>query len=627
LHFFIYNKHFTFWKYMSAKRDFFDAIVNGDEIEALNLLKANAFDPNIRESTLRSSTAVALAARTGKDELVRELISLGADVNYHDGTMAPIHMALRASTAQLLIDAGAEVNAGWQSAGIDLAKGTTALHTAASGNNVELVRVLLSAGANANARDADGKTPLHSGSMNADVVDALLAAGANIEARTRNGQSAQDLIEHFSRPPSPLPATAVAQQIEAVLSGKRDSVPEPLEVATVVIRRAEPRSLSAVNEKNSYGMYPIDVAAQAADVARFREIVDHPDFDPALGRPDYFAHVGRVRDGYSMAKSFDAMDREIEAFDARFPLVEGKRTTSEYEKVMIEEDFEHAAANGYEPYVADTPVARPKANVAEDEVEETSKGTGVLEVPNLIRKASREVESAKAVSVADDSEDNAPAKIRSADKVLTETPKAPLKTLLGGRFIGDENGNYRRPGEKVIALRDENNEIVLNDKQMDTFMAGLELAKAKGWSAIEVEGSKRFRREAWLRAQQEGMEVVGYEPTSLDMDTLAQMLEKAGADQIAPGVSASLDEAKSIAVSSGKGFVAPNYDNGSYAGSVLGETEHHYLVSVDGRAGTATAVEKARLEGVSVKPGELLKVKFQSGKAQGQREQGRSLSR
>lgn len=585
---------------MSTKRDFFDAIVNGNETDALNLLKANAFDPNIRESTLRSSTAVALASRTGKDELVRELISRGADVNYHDGTLAPIHMAMNASTAQMLIDAGADVNIGWQSAGIDLAKGTTALHTAASSNNVELARVLLSAGANANARDSDGKTPLHSGSMNADVVDLLLAAGANIEARTRNGQSAQDLIEHFSKRPSVPAPVEVQQQVEESLSGKGDSVPELPDVETAVIRRAEPRQINAVDARNSYGMLPIEVAAQAADVAAFRAIVNAPDFDPSQGRPHFFAKVGRDRDGYHNQQGFDALDRELEAFDARFPLDEAT-------KVRVRRASEELPL--------EAPVHRNTEALALEE-----------ELQAIIRKASprsENIEASKPVSV----DDEGPMKIRSADKQQTKAPVAPLKTLLGGRFIGDENGNYRRPGEKTIALRDENNEIVLNDKQIETFMAGLELAKAKGWSAIEVEGSKRFRREAWMRGQQEGMEVVGYEPTSLDLDTLAQMLEKSGADQISPGVSASLDEAKTIAISSGKGFVAPNYDNGAYAGSVLGETEHHYLVTVDGRAGTATAVEKTKLEGITVKPGEMLKVKFQSGKAQAQKEQGRSLSR
>jgi hypothetical protein len=436
--------------------------------------------------------------------------------------------------------------------------------------------------------------------MNADVVDVLLAAGANIEARTRNGQSAQDLIEHFSKPPS-VPASAeLAQPVENFLSGKRDSVPEIPDVETAVIRRAEPRQITDVNAKNPYGMLPIEVAAQAGDVAEFRAIVDHPDFDPSQGRPHFFAKVGRDRDGYSNPERFAALDRELEAFDARFPLDEEK-------KVRVRRALEDLPQ--------EDPVHRNTEALALEE-----------ELQGIIRKASprsENIEASKPVSV----DDEAPVKIRSADKQQANTPIAPLKTLLGGRFIGDENGNYRRPGEKTIALRDENNEIVLNDKQIETFMAGLELAKAKGWSAIEVEGSKRFRREAWLRGQQEGMEVVGYEPTSLDLDTLAQMLEKSGADQIAPGVSASLDEAKNIAITSGKGFVAPNYDNGSYAGSVLGETEHHYLVTVDGRAGTATAVEKTKLEGITVKPGEMLKVKFQSGKAQAQKDQGRSLSR
>ncbi|MDR5791711.1 ankyrin repeat domain-containing protein [Caballeronia sp. LP003] len=498
---------------MSAKESFFDAIENGNEAVAIQLLNANDFDPNIRQGLMGGATAAGLAARTGKADLLANLISRGADVNLHDGVLAPIHMAANAAVAKMLIEAGADVNAGWRKEGVDFPKGTTALHSAARANDVESVSALLAAGADPNARDVDGATALHAGAKHPEVVDVLLAAGANIDARMRNGKSAQDLIEHYSNDMT----SPVALETTA-----RD-----------VIKEAAVR--------------PLSVGADEA-----------------------------ARRAYLAASRGDAVT------DEEKPVRPVKIEES------LEEDHKHVVIRQAEPQ--------------------------------------EEVAKQKAPEVADDS----PVKIRRADKQLNqpvEAPAVPAKTLLGGRFIGDDNGNYRRPGEKAIAIRDENNEIVLSDKQMDTFMAGLELAKSKGWTAIEVEGSKRFRREAWFHGQREGMEVVGYEPTSQDLDTLAQMLERASADQIAPGVSASLEAAKEMVVSSGKGFVAPNYENGNYAGTVLGETESHYVVSVDGRAGTATAIEKGKLEGIEVKTNELLKVKFQGGKAVGAREQTKALSR
>jgi hypothetical protein len=48
-----------------------------------------------------------------------------------------------------------------------------------------------------------------------------------------------------------------------------------------------------VNGVNSYGMRPVEVAAQAGDLKEFREIIAHPDFDPKGARVRYFANVLR----------------------------------------------------------------------------------------------------------------------------------------------------------------------------------------------------------------------------------------------------------------------------------------------------------------------------------------------
>src|SRR5580693_942839 len=132
---------------MGFRESYFEAIESGSEQRAIDLLNEHNFDPDMRERLNGGATALALAARTGKDALLAELIRRGGNVNMHDGTLAPIHMALHESTARLLIDAGADVKVGWKKEGVELAKGTTALHTAARSDNAALVSLLLSAGA------------------------------------------------------------------------------------------------------------------------------------------------------------------------------------------------------------------------------------------------------------------------------------------------------------------------------------------------------------------------------------------------------------------------------------------------------------------------------------------------
>ncbi|MFD2274720.1 LPD7 domain-containing protein [Undibacterium arcticum] len=89
-----------------------------------------------------------------------------------------------------------------------------------------------------------------------------------------------------------------------------------------------------------------------------------------------------------------------------------------------------------------------------------------------------------------------------------------------GRFTRDAAGIYRRVGETREALADEGQVIRFIDKQMDAFEAGVELAKSKGWKAIEVTGTEKFRAEAWFHAKAAGLDVIGYEPNEQDFKRL-----------------------------------------------------------------------------------------------------------
>lgn len=80
-------------------------------------------------------------------------------------------------------------------------------------------------------------------------------------------------------------------------------------------------------------------------------------------------------------------------------------------------------------------------------------------------------------------------------------------------------------------------------------------------------------------------------------------------------LAASLEKAKQALWGGDRTFVPPDFERGQYAGKVLGETAHHVLVSVDGRANTATALEKERLNGIKFSGADILKVKFSNGLA------------
>ena len=123
--------------------------------------------------------------RTATLEQVTACLAAGADVNsWNHGDGTPLHLAASSNenpaVIGLLLEAGADLEA------LEIA-GETPLHFAAGNANAVAVEALLAAGANLEARGEEGRTPLHSAAMSykdpAVVIGLLLEAGANLEAQ------------------------------------------------------------------------------------------------------------------------------------------------------------------------------------------------------------------------------------------------------------------------------------------------------------------------------------------------------------------------------------------------------------------------------------------------------------
>ena len=174
-----------------------------EEEMALALVAAGAKIPE---------TALGLAARGGLDAFIRELLARGASPGSADGWgYTPLHHAAKyghTSTMKLLLAAGAAPSTQATNDGF------TPLHIAVMERRLEPVRALIEAKADLEARDDDGRTPLHWGPFAyapqpvhiyadlgaphdtvfkdpgpAVIIDVLLDAGARIDAADARGDT------------------------------------------------------------------------------------------------------------------------------------------------------------------------------------------------------------------------------------------------------------------------------------------------------------------------------------------------------------------------------------------------------------------------------------------------------
>jgi ankyrin repeat protein len=172
-----------------ARAQILGACVTGDADYARQILGQ---DSNLANTPAGEVTPIRLAAYYGHPAIAGLLIENGAPVNQPASQSRdfPLHLAAaqgHADVVALLLEKGAGVDSRAQ-------HGRTPLLEAAKHNRVDVIRVLVGAGADLEARGGDiwedGRTALQEAiNIDPDAVEELVRAGANVNAEPSTGPS------------------------------------------------------------------------------------------------------------------------------------------------------------------------------------------------------------------------------------------------------------------------------------------------------------------------------------------------------------------------------------------------------------------------------------------------------
>ncbi len=150
--------------------------------------------------------------------------------------------------------------------------GNTLLHVAASMGDVELVELLLENGANPNAKNEYGETPLHR-ATNAEVAKKLIRYGSYVNEKDRDGRTPLHYAAYHGR----IDVVETLLENDALIITDKDGQ-TPLHLALLEKRTQVAKLLlkygADPNVKNKNGETPLHLAVRTGDAELIKMMIE-----------------------------------------------------------------------------------------------------------------------------------------------------------------------------------------------------------------------------------------------------------------------------------------------------------------------------------------------------------------
>lgn len=211
-----------------------------------------------------------------------------------------------------------------------------------------------------------------------------------------------------------------------------------------------------------------------------------------------------------LEKLYEKMDKRLTQIEQEFSVekpeieVEENSISPDVEKIFQQRMSEREKSNELDDIELETQHLKKPETESEIESTEQSQTPETEEVIDVEKELSKRI-------------------------VLDHNYEPPYE--LKQKYVFTEKGDYINNNGDLF-FKDHGAELKTVKTDIDTVRDMLAVAETKGWSSIDLKGTKEFKRLAFLEAESRGIKTTGYLPTERDMAILNQMIEERSRNKI-----------------------------------------------------------------------------------------------